>query len=227
MRTFTGCDLIIFDCDGVLVDSEMLAIRAMCGVLNEADIPATESMILRCFGMKQLDTLRRIAAETGREIPPNVAERLWPATRSAFEASLRPMPGIFDVLDLVTGPKRCVASSSHPERIATSLALTGLASYFGDSVFSSHQVVRGKPAPDLFLFAAASMSVDPARCVVIEDSAFGIEGARAAGMTPYGFTGGAHIQAGHDAALRQAGAVAVEATWEAMSGRLLGSCVAP
>ena len=222
MQTPNGCDLIIFDCDGVLVDSEMLAIRAMCGVLNAGGVPVTEAMILRCFGMKQLDTLRRLADETGHEIPPGVAERLWPATRMAFEASLKAMPGIFECLDRMDSPRRCVASSSHPERIATSLALTGLAGYFGDSVFSSHQVARGKPAPDLFLFAAATMGVDPARCVVIEDSVFGIQGARAAGMTPYGFSGGAHIQAGHGEALRDAGAIAVEATWNALALRLLG-----
>ena len=211
--TQQGFDLLILDCDGVLVDSELLAIRAMQAVLNAAGVSATEPMVLACFGMKQADALGRIAAATGQAIPPEVPDRLWPATRLSFEASLRPMPGVDAVLDGMPVRKRCVASSSHPERIRLSLALTKLEGFFGDHVFSSAEVARGKPAPDLFLHAAARMGADPARCAVVEDSVYGIEAARAAGMTPFGFAGGSHVGPAHADILRRAGAVAVERSW--------------
>lgn len=214
-------DLIIFDCDGVLVDSEVLSVEAMARVLSEAGVPATEQMIARCFGMKQADILLRIASETETAIPPGVPERIWPATQALFEQSLEAMPGVADFLDRLEGTKRCVASSSNPERIRESLKLTGLDRYFGADIFSSHQVARGKPAPDLFLFAAQSMSVEPAHCVVIEDSIFGVQGARAAGMTAFGFGGGSHIQAGHAEALLAGGAAGVEKTFQALARRIL------
>lgn len=216
-----ACDLIIFDCDGVLVDSEVLSVEAMAGVLNEAGVPATYEMIARCFGMKQADILARVSAETETDIPTGVPERIWPATRVLFEQSLAPMPGIVDFLERFANKKRCVASSSAPERIRTSLKLTGLDGYFGENVFSSHQVARGKPAPDLFLFAAASMGVDPHRSIVIEDSIFGVQGARAAGMSAFGFGGGSHIQAGHAETLTAGGAAAVEKSFDAIARRIL------
>ena len=217
----TACDMIIFDCDGVLVDSEVLSVEAMRQVLNDGGVPATAEMIAACFGMKQADILLRIATETGTAIPERVTEQLWPATRLLFEKSLRPMPGVADFLTRLDGHKRCVASSSNPERIRVSLALTGLDRFFGEDIFSSHQVARGKPAPDLFLFAAESMRADPLRCLVIEDSIFGIQGARAAGMTAFGFGGGSHIQAGHAEVLIAGGAEAVENSYDALARRIL------
>jgi HAD superfamily hydrolase (TIGR01509 family) len=217
----TQSDLLIFDCDGVLVDSEQLAFDTFISVLNQAGVPVTAAMVERCFGMKQADLLVKIAELTGCSIPDHVTETLWPATRASFERALRPMPGIFDVLDSTRGIKRCVASSSNPERIALSLELAGLSSYFGDATFSSHQVARGKPAPDLFLFAAARMDVDPARCTVIEDSTYGVRGAVAAGMRAIGFVGGSHSFPGHAEDLRRAGAAFVESTWAVLGPRLL------
>lgn len=175
------CDLLIFDCDGVLVDSERLAVETFVQVMNDAGVKATTAMVERCYGMKQADILVTLSEQTGQDIPLSVAQDLWPATRSAFERSLRSMPGIAEFLNGIPPVKKCVASSSNPERIALSLGLSGLAGVFGDHVFSSHQVARGKPAPDLFLFAATSMGVDPARCSVIEDSIYGIQGAREIG----------------------------------------------
>jgi beta-phosphoglucomutase-like phosphatase (HAD superfamily) len=99
--------------------------------------------------------------------------------------------------------------------------LTGLTGYFGDAVYSSHQVANGKPAPDLFLFAAANMQAEPSRCIVIEDSLYGVQGAVAAGMRVIGFVGGGHIQPGHDAALLRAGASSVETTWADVAQRIL------
>ncbi|MDX7953504.1 HAD family hydrolase [Lichenihabitans sp. Uapishka_5] len=216
-------DLLIFDCDGVLVDSEPLALQALHTVLNEAGVPATVDLVMSCFGMKQADALRRIGAATGHPVPPDVPERLWPVTRQLFEAGLEAMPGVVDALrSLPPDLRRCVASSSQPERIRVSLALTGLAPWFEPHLFSSSAVLHGKPAPDLFLLAAARMGVMPCRCAVIEDSVFGIEAARAAGMTAFGFTGGGHVGPGHAAVLQAAGAVAVAADW-AEAARLLAA----
>ena len=115
-----------------------------------------------------------------------------------------------------------MAASSGLDRIRLSLGLTGLAPFFGEHVFSSSQVARGKPAPDLFLFAAASMGARPERCVVIEDSRFGVAGATAAGMRAIGFAGGSHIAPHHAQALAEAGAVYVARDWEAVAARLFG-----
>ncbi len=213
-------DLIVFDCDGVLVDSEVLSIGGVVAVLNEAGVPATYAMIARYFGMKQADIMLKVSEETGHDIPIAVSARIWPAIRDRFEAELKPMPGLADFLRRHPDVPRCVASSSGPDRIRNSLRLTGLAAFFGENIFSSSQVARGKPEPDLFLFAAASMGADPGRCVVIEDSRFGVAGAIAAGMTAIGFTGGSHIEPHHARALAEAGALYVENDWEAIEARL-------
>lgn len=217
----TAHDMIIFDCDGVLVDSEVLAVQAMLEVLNDAGVPATAAMIGQCFGMKQADILMRIAVETETDIPDDVPAQLWPTTKVWFERSLKPMPGIVAFIEQMGDRKRCVASSSSPERIRTSLALTGLDGFFGPNVFSSHQVARGKPAPDLFLLAAETMGVEPGACIVIEDSIFGVQGARAAGMTAYGFGGGSHIGDGHSEMLLDGGALTVEKSYDALARRIL------
>ena len=214
--------MIVFDCDGVLVDSEVLAVRAMTSVLVDAGVSVTYPMIARYFGMKQADILLKLAEETGADIGVDVAKRIWPAIRDLFERELTPMPGIIEFLERRRDVKRCVASSSSPERIRNSLRLTGLLRFFGDDIFSSTQVARGKPAPDLFLFAAAKMDVDPHSCVVVEDSQYGIRGAIAAGMTPVGFVGGSHIEAHHADALVEAGAAHVENSWAAVEQRIFG-----
>lgn len=213
-------DLVIFDCDGVLVDSEVLAVEAFCEVLVAAGVPAQPSMIARCFGMKQSDILGRVAHDTGLAVPDGVADALWPATRALFDRSLRPMPGVADFIARLGDGPRCVASSSSLERIRFSLARTGLDGFFGDHVFSSQMVERGKPAPDLFLLAASRMGVQPERCAVIEDSIFGVEGARAADMRALGFLGGSHIVPDHGAKLLASGAEAALATFEAIERQL-------
>ena len=213
-------DLIVFDCDGVLVDSEVLSIGGVVSVLNDAGVPATYPMIARYFGMKQADIMLKVSEETGHDIPLDVSARIWPAIRDRFEAELKPMPGLADFLRRHPDMPRCVASSSGPDRIRNSLRLTGLAPFFGENIFSSSQVARGKPEPDLFLFAAASMGFEPGRCTVIEDSRFGVAGAIAAGMTAIGFSGGSHIEPHHERALAEAGALYVERDWEAIEARL-------
>ena len=213
-------ELILFDCDGVLVDSEVLSIESVVSVLNDAGVPATYAMIARYFGMKQADIMMKVSEETGRDIGIDVSARIWPAIRDRFEAELQPTPGLVEVLRRHPETPRCVASSSGLDRIRNSLRLTGLSEFFGDNIFSSSQVARGKPAPDLFLFVAASMGVAPERCVVIEDSRFGVAGAVAAGMKALGFTGGSHMEPQHAAALAEAGALYVEASWDAIEARV-------
>jgi HAD superfamily hydrolase (TIGR01509 family) len=206
-------DLIIFDCDGVLVDSEVLSSRAMQAVLRAQGIEVSLDTIAGCVGMKQADILARIERETGHVIGPSVGTDLWPATRVLFGEHLSATTGLTAFLD-ATSTRRCVASSSSHERIAFSLSVTEIAPYFEpDAIFSSSDVTRGKPAPDLFLHAAARMGVAPERCVVIEDSPFGVMGAVAAGMTAIGFTGGSHSGPVIGATLMAAGAVAIESRW--------------
>ena len=213
-------DLVIFDCDGVLVDSELLASRAMCSVLQRQGVAATPQMVAECVGMKRDDILARISKQTGATISPETADDIWPATRALFVEELKPTPGIAAFLEHLPY-RRCVASSSDKVRIRLSLEVTGLLPFFGDDFFSSHEVARGKPAPDLFEHAAKQMGVDPERCVVIEDSPFGIQGARAAGLTAIGYIGGSHLQAAHADALFEAGAHYVEADWNAL-GKHIG-----
>ena len=220
MSILAACDLPIFDCDGVLVDSEHLSIKAIVEVLRGAGIPATLPMIQKHFGMKMADTLSRLAEETGRAIPAAAVEGIWPVTREIFEVQLCATPGIEAFLDATDAVRRCVASSSDPERIAVSLGLVGLAPRFGANLFSSSQVSSGKPAPDLFLLAADHMGADPRRCIVIEDSVHGVKAARAAGMTPFGYAGGSHIAPGHERLLTAAGAEDVAADWDGMLRRL-------
>lgn len=213
-------DLVIFDCDGVLVDSEVLAVEAFCEVLVAAGVPAKPAMIARCFGMKQADIIASVERDAGVPVPASVGDALWPATRALFDRSLGPMPGVADFIARLGDRPRCVASSSSLERIRFSLARTGLDGFFGENVFSSQMVARGKPAPDLFLLAAERMGVEPERCAVIEDSVFGVQGARAAGMRAVGFLGGSHIVPDHGARLLADGAEAAVGTFAAVE-RLL------
>lgn len=214
-------ELVIFDCDGVLVDSEPLAARGYSAVLGEIGVEIPAGVMQGAIGLKQADIFARIEAAVGRPIPAEVAERLWPRTRELFEAELESTAGLGAFLDRLT-LARCVASSSHLERIRLSLRLTGLERYFGEAVFSTQMVARGKPAPDIFLYAARRMGVEPARCVVIEDSAPGVRGAVAAGMRAIGFLGGGHIRDGHGEMLRQAGADHLAQSWSEVD-RLLAN----
>ncbi len=220
MSILAACDLLIFDCDGVLVDSELLSIKAIVEVLRGAGIPATLPMIEKHIGMKMADTLSRLAEETGHVIPAATVHEIWPVTRAIFEVELCATAGIESFLDATEAVRRCVASSSDPERIAVSLGLAGLARRFGANLFSSSQVSRGKPAPDLFLFAADRMGADPGRCIVIEDSVHGIRAARGAGMTPFGYAGGSHVSPGHERSLMAAGAKDVAVDWGDLLQRL-------
>jgi HAD superfamily hydrolase (TIGR01509 family) len=214
-------DLVIFDCDGVLVDSEPLAALAYHNVYAKEGMPIPQGTVAHGVGMKQADIILLIARLTGHHLPPAAEGNLWPETRALFADSLQPTPGIVDFLGQLQLP-RCVASSSSMERIEFSLDVTRLRSYFGDAIYSSSMVKRGKPAPDLFLHAAEKMGADPRRCVVIEDSPFGIEGAVAAGMTAIGYTGGSHSYEGHVEKLLDKGAKAVYSDWNRIAAFIFG-----
>ena len=197
--------LLIFDCDGVLVDSESLGCRIDAEFLTQIGIPYTAEEIARQFlGVSLKTMIARIEAERGCRLPDDFGERLNRILFARFETDLKPIEGVRDAILSLPYP-RCVASSSVPERIALSLRITGLSDLF-DDIFSSTQVPRGKPAPDLFLHAASNMKARPEDCVVIEDSVAGVQAALAAGMRVIGFTGGGHCGPDHAERLRQAGA---------------------
>jgi len=200
--------LLIFDFDGVLVDSEVLACRIDAEFLTGLGVPYTTEEILRQFvGVSLKDMISRIEAEHGCRLPTDFGEKLNRILFARFEAELKPVPGVREAILALPFP-RCVASSSIPERIALSLRVTGLADLF-DHVFSASEVARGKPAPDLFLHAASKMSVSPDDCLVIEDSPAGVQAAIAAGMRVIGFVGGSHCGPEHQGKLRQAGATTI------------------
>jgi HAD superfamily hydrolase (TIGR01509 family) len=201
-----GLGLAVFDCDGVLIDSELLSVEADIACLAEYGIAiAAEEIIERYVGKS--DMVADLETRYGRPLP-GFDDRHRELIRPLFEARLKPMRGVAAVLDSLTCP-RCVASSSSPERLRHSLSLVGLYERFHPHVFSASMVTRGKPAPDLLLYAAARMGVAPAECVVIEDSLPGVAAACAAGMTAIGFAGGSHCRPGHAARLLEQGAALV------------------
>jgi HAD superfamily hydrolase (TIGR01509 family) len=199
-------ELLIFDCDGVLIDSEIIACRVDAECFGEIGIPITADEIAEKFvGVSAATMFAAIETSHGRKLPGDFQQTLRTRLEAAFADELKPMPGIAATLDSLA-TARCVASSSYPDRLTFTLGRTGLLDYFAPHIFSATMVKRGKPAPDLFLYAAAQMAADPRDCLVIEDSRAGVEAATAAGMPVLGFTGGAHCRPGHGDRLRGAGA---------------------
>ena len=183
-------ELVIFDCDGVLVDSERLAVRIDVRVLGELGwILTEEEVVERFMGRTHEYMVSEIEAYLGRPLAPDWEDPFHQLYRDAFAAELRPVEGVVDALDRITLPT-CVASSGTHEKIRFTLGLTNLYDRFAGRIFSASEVRHGKPAPDLFLHAATRMGVDPAACVVVEDSRYGVEAARAAGMRVLGYAGG-------------------------------------
>jgi HAD superfamily hydrolase (TIGR01509 family) len=185
-------DLVIFDCDGVLVDSEPLSIRLDAELLAQLGWPLSESEIVERFvGRTEAAMRAEIEAHLGRDIGAE-----WDAFGERylrlFAAELRPVDGVAAAVDAIqaAGYATCVASSGGHEKIRRNLALTGLRERFGERIYSGEDVAHGKPAPDLFLHAAAAMGVAPARCAVVEDSGHGVAAARAAGMRAFAYAGG-------------------------------------
>ncbi len=194
-------ELIVFDCDGVLVDSEIICNRVMAEAITALGWPLSTADCIARFKGHHFDTIIAAVEERlGRSVSADWLPDLRAATDAAFERELETVPGVIAALDAVaeSGTATCVASQGPPEKMVVSLGVTGLWARFEGRIFSAYQVARGKPHPDLFLFAAAAMGVAPGSCVVIEDSPLGVTGARAAGMSVLGFApegGGADLAA--------------------------------
>jgi HAD superfamily hydrolase (TIGR01509 family) len=183
-------DLVIFDCDGVLIDSERIAVRIDALVLGRLGWELTDAEIVERFvGRSEAYMVSEIERAIGRSLEAGWDDEFVPLYREALEAELEPVDGIVEALDAISAPT-CVASSSSHERLRFTLGLTGLLDRFDGRIFSATDVANGKPAPDLFLHAAATLGADPARCAVVEDSVYGVEAARAAGMRAFGYAGG-------------------------------------
>jgi HAD superfamily hydrolase (TIGR01509 family) len=182
--------LIIFDCDGVLVDSERIAVRVDAIVFARIGWPLTEAEIAERFVGRTDDYVRaEVERHLGRALAPDWDAEYEHLFRAAFDAELTPVDGIVEALDRIRTPT-CVASSGSHGKMRYTLGKTGLYERFAGRIFSAAEVARGKPAPDLFLHAAATMGVTPADCAVVEDSAFGVQAARAAGMRAFAYAGG-------------------------------------
>ncbi len=199
-------DLVIFDCDGVLVDSEPLANRVFAAQLARAGLEMSVAEVMRRFVGRTMAGCMALATEIlGRPLPADFGER-WDADLfAALCAELRPVEGMAALLAELDIPF-CVATNSSPERLAIALETTGLAAFFEGRAFSASAVPRPKPAPDLFLHAARTMGAAPSRCVVVEDTPTGVRAARAAGMSAFGFAGAPHTDA---LALEAEGAIVV------------------
>ena len=205
--------LVIFDCDGVLVDSEPISVSVLVKAMNDLGVPISEAEVYGRFLGRSLTTVidtmkNEYNVHPGQAFLDQIRTDLY----ARFRKELKPIEGIAATIDGI-GIPCCVASSSQVERIRLSLTVTGLIDRL-PHIFSATMVKNGKPAPDLFLHAAREMNVEPANCVVIEDSPAGIEAAKAAGMTVFAFTGGSHANfAGYRAELDR---LSPEAVFDAM-----------
>jgi len=203
--------LVIFDCDGVLIDSEIISARVDCEILQEFGYECTPEELAHRFAGFTTERIFELAGkELGRAIPEETVRRAERETDRRLSAEVEPIPGVQDMLDRLDDP-RCICSNSRPERLRVSLQKAGLWDRFRPYVFSVRDVPngRGKPAPDIFLHAARLLETDPADTIVIEDSIAGVTGAVAAGMRTIGFTGASHSWPGHGEALMEAGATTV------------------
>ncbi|SHE79751.1 haloacid dehalogenase superfamily, subfamily IA, variant 3 with third motif having DD or ED [Kaistia soli DSM 19436] len=214
-------DLVIFDCDGVLIDSEFLACRIDAEELTRLGYPITmEEVVLRFTGLSAGSMRIAVEADWGQKLPDDFDDVLQARIKDGYRRELQAIDGIDALLAGLAQPF-CVASSSQPEKLRLGLELTGLWPRFHPNIFSASMVKNGKPAPDLFLHAASAMGHAPHRCVVVEDSLAGVAAGIAAGMQVIGFTGGRHCSPGHGDRLRDAGA-----TFLAQSASEIGSILA-
>ena len=200
-------DLVIFDCDGVLVDSEFIAGQVLSTFLAERGLDLSPLDCQHRFMGKSLESVKeQIETEHTLALPDDFPEQIRARDKVKFETDLTAIDGFPDVFARLDVPF-CVASSGSMEKMQTTLGLTGLWAYVHPRIYSARLVGRSKPWPDLFLHAARDMGVTPENCLVIEDSPTGVEAGKRAGMTVWGFTGGKHCGEDHAARLRDAGAV--------------------
>jgi HAD superfamily hydrolase (TIGR01509 family) len=207
--------LIIYDFDGVIADSEVLANAVLAEIVTELGQPTTlEDSYHLYMGKRFAEVVAAIEASVGTPLPDGFAQTYQARTLERFRRELCAVAGAREHIVAFSETPKCIASSSSPDRLALCLGVLGLQSIFGPYVFSASSVARGKPHPDIFLHAAERLGVAPACCIVIEDSASGVEAGRAAGMTVIDLLAGAHIQSGHDQRLRRAGAHHVALTFK-------------
>ncbi|WP_027681774.1 HAD family hydrolase [Rhizobium leguminosarum] len=215
-------ELLIFDCDGVLVDSELIATTvhiealAKCGYIISA-----EEYNDRFVGMTDQQSYSVIEAERGLRLPEDHHECVMAEIANRYASDLRATSGVQQALEAID-LKKCVASNSDTAKLCLALIVTDLHNFFWPHVFSASQVARGKPAPDLFLFAAQKMNTPAGSCLVIEDSVAGTQAAVAAGMTVIGFVGGSHCLPGHGDKLTEAGAIKLFSRMTALPQILAG-----
>ena len=178
---------VIFDCDGVLVDTELISNTVLAGLLTDAGLPTTLELCLRDYRGRSVTSVMALAARRhGAPLPADLADRYYAETEARFAVSLKPIAGVVAALDAIDLPM-CVASSGPHHKMAVTLRVTGLWERFEGRIFSAPEVAHGKPAPDLFLHAARAMGFDPQTTAVVEDSVPGVQAARAAGMRALAF----------------------------------------
>lgn len=207
--------LIIFDFDGVIADSEVLSNTVLAECISEAGLPTTLDDAYRLYmGKRVPEIAAAVEAALGRPLRGDFGADFQKRALARFRNDLRAVAGALDYIDAFASLHRCIASTSAPKRLAVCLEALNIAERFGANVFSSELVPRGKPHPDIFLYAARQFQVDTADCLVIEDSAGGVQAGTAAGMTVIGLLAASHIRDGHGARLRAAGAHHVAPTFD-------------
>lgn len=199
-----GISLVIFDCDGVLIDSELISATVLMQQLAAEGIDVDLAYLFEhCLGRSFGTVAETVTQSAGRDLSEDFETRYRKVLLRRFETELRPMPGAAGVLAALRVPA-CIATSSGTERARRSLAIAGFGIGKRRKLFTGSMVERGKPAPDLFLLAADSLRVPPGECLVVEDSDMGVQAARAAGMRVWRFTGGSHFAAGYRSGLQAA-----------------------
>ena len=190
-------ELVIFDCDGVLVDSEMLSASVLMQMLSEIGLPITHEIFRSDFlGRSYASATERFERRIGKPFPPEFNAEYRTRLLEKMRGNLKSMTGVEEVLAAMRVPY-CLATGSSPPRLAVTLAESGLEKYFTGRAFTTSLVKNGKPAPDIFLHVASTMGANVASCLVIEDSEMGVRAALAAGMEVWHFAGGSHIKAGY------------------------------
>lgn len=208
--TATMPDLVIYDCDGTLIDTETLYGEVSLGACHALGLTSwtLDLYVDSIVGIPWSEGIKIIEAAHGRPLPADFEQKIEDAVALRLETELRALPGVQEAVTAIGG-RRCVASSTSLAPLRRNLAITGLIELFDPHIYSASQVARGKPHPDVFLHAAASMAAAPEACLVIEDSVPGVRAALAAGMRVVGFTGVAHDKARSARRLAEAGAFAV------------------
>jgi HAD superfamily hydrolase (TIGR01549 family) len=205
---------LIFDFDGVIADSESIANTVLAETVTGLGHPTTlDQSLTRYMGRRWVEVVAEIEAAIEKKLPDNFSDQLKLATLARFRTDLKEVSGASAFIRRFAHIPRAIASSSSIDRLQLCLSVLALEAEFGPHVFSADMVARGKPHPDIFLYAASRLGVNPKECLVIEDSAGGVRAAVAAGMTVVGLSAASHIRDGHDLKLRDAGAVHLAQSW--------------